>query len=54
MLDGELIHEYWDENDSEDVADCYDSHILLKWGGSLYNATRGAKFHKVQYDPPYN
>ena len=30
-LDGELTHEYWDENDSEDFADTTDGHILLKW-----------------------
>ena len=31
MLDGELTHEEWDENDSENFADSDDSHILLKW-----------------------
>ena len=33
MLDGELTHEEWDENDSENFADSDDSHIMLKWEG---------------------
>ena len=33
VLDGELTHEKWDENDSENFADSDDSHILLKRGG---------------------
>ena len=32
VLDGELTHEKWSENDSENFADSDDSHILLKWG----------------------
>ena len=31
MLDGELTHEKWDKNDSENFADSDDSHILLTW-----------------------
>ena len=31
VLDGELTHEYQDENDSENFADSNDSHILLTW-----------------------
>ena len=30
MLDEELSHEKWDENDSENFADSDDSHSLLK------------------------
>ena len=30
MLDGELTHGKWDENDSENFADSVDSQILLK------------------------
>ena len=30
VLDGELNHEQWDENDSENFTDSDDSHILLK------------------------
>jgi len=32
VLDGELTHEEWDENDTENFADSDDAHILLKWG----------------------
>ena len=32
VLDGQLSHEYWDENDSENFTDCDDSRILLKMG----------------------
>ena len=32
VLDGELTHEKWDENDSENLTDIDDSHTLLKWG----------------------
>ena len=32
VLDGELIHQYLDENDSENFADSDGAHILLKWG----------------------
>ena len=31
VLGGELTHEYWDENDSENFANSHNSHILLKW-----------------------
>ena len=51
MLDGELTHEKWDENESENFADSDDGHILLKWG-VIINVMRGEKFQKVQYDPP--
>jgi len=30
VLDGELTHEEWDENDTENFADSDDAHILLK------------------------
>ena len=33
VLSGELIHEKWDKNDSENFADSDGCHILLKWGG---------------------
>ena len=33
MLDEELTHEKWDENNSESFADSDDSHSLLKLGG---------------------
>ena len=36
VLDGELTHKEWDENDSKNFADSDDSHILLKWGGGHY------------------
>ena len=42
MLDGGLTHEKWDENDSENIADSDDDHILLKWGDQyriLWNMT---------------
>ena len=32
VLDGELTHKKWDENDSENLTDIVDSHTLLKWG----------------------
>ena len=32
LLDGELTHEYWDENGSENFPDSDDGHIFLKWG----------------------
>ena len=32
VFDGELTHDYWDENDIENFAYNDDSHILLKWG----------------------
>ena len=32
VLDGELTHEYWDENDSENFAVNNDIHISLKLG----------------------
>jgi len=35
VLDGELTHEYWDENDSGNFADSADGYILLKWGRGL-------------------
>ena len=53
VLDGELTHEKWDENESENFADSDDGHILLKWG-VIINVVRDDKFQKVQYDPPYN
>ena len=30
VLDGELTHEYWDENDSEKFTDSDNGHILRK------------------------
>ena len=30
VLDGELTHEHWDGNDSENVPDSDDANILLK------------------------
>ena len=30
VLDGELTHKQWNENDSENFADSDDIHILLK------------------------
>ena len=30
VLDGELTYEYWNQNDSENFADSYDSYILQK------------------------
>ena len=32
VLDGELIHKLWGENDSKDFAHSNDAHNLLKWG----------------------
>ena len=34
VLDGDLIHEYWDESDSDNFPDNDDVHILPNgWGG---------------------
>ena len=33
VLDGELAHEYWGENDNNNFAGSDDIYILLKWGG---------------------
>ena len=50
VLDEELTHEYWGENDNNNTAGSDDSHILLKWGVIII-AMRGEKFQKLQYDP---
>ena len=41
MLDGELTHEYWDENGIENFADNSDAHILLKWRGVMIKSYEG-------------
>ena len=33
VLDEELTHEYWDENDSENFTDSEDTHIFAELGG---------------------
>ena len=41
VFDEELIHEYWDENDSENFAGRRDSHVLQKWGEVKTNCYEG-------------
>ena len=45
VLDGGLTHQKWDENDSENVADNDDGHIMLKWGDH-YKMLLGVKISK--------
>jgi len=53
VLAGELTHEKWGENDSENFADSDDAHILLKWGGH-YKMLLGVKNFKKYNVSPYN
>ena len=56
VLDEELTHEEWDENDSESFADSDDSHSLLKLGeGVHYDMLWGVKnFRQCNMTLPYN
>ena len=46
VLDGELTHGKWDENDSENFADSDDSRILLKWVGVIIKCYEGGQISK--------
>ena len=52
MLDGELTHEKWDENESENLLIVMILHFVKMGGGHYKTAMKDEKFHKVQYDPP--
>ena len=49
VIDGELTHEQWDKNDSENFPDSNDAHILLKWGGynKMLQGVKNFKKHNI-------